>query len=183
MTKPDSLSISAEDFKKGLEESVKKTQEHFELRKTPVGPDHDLDVISMDISANDVRQARLKGETINLEWAINHGLQHPEKCEFDGHSVKANALGPLPVGFTRSYAYLSASPQDIRLSDLPKLLAEYKMMAHVTEQLLAERGARIATEKKKKDRFKSRQLDDSFFGISTTDDSQIEHDTPMGTRS
>ena len=185
MTKPDSLSISAEDFKNGLEESVKKTQERFELRKPKLdGLDPEYcNPISIDISPNDVRGARLKGEMINLEWAINQGLQFPEKCDFDGHNVKANTGGSLPAGFTRSYAFLSASPHDIRLSDLPKLLAEYKMMAHVTEQLLAERGARIATEKKKKDLHKSRQLDDSFFGIGTTDVSQHGRDATLGARS
>jgi len=181
MTNPESLSISPEDFKKGLEHTVKKTQERLQIDTAVLdGPTFDhSDTISIDISATDVREARLKGEMINLEWAINHGMQHPEKCTWDSQD-KTIPPPSLPTGFTRSYAFLSASPQDIRLADLPKLLAEYKMMVHVTEQLLGERGARVAAETKKKDLQMSRQLDDTFFGFGAVAESPAAGDyTPM----
>jgi hypothetical protein len=39
-------------------------------------------------------------------------------------------------------------PEDIRVTDLSQLLAEYRMLVHATEQLLGERAARQATERK-----------------------------------
>jgi hypothetical protein len=173
MDQPESLSISPEDFRKGLEESVAKTQERLSIGRTGSkdNDEDDEEAISTDISVWDVRQARLQGETIDLEWAIKHQKEHPEKYGLDGSNNKAtDATAPLPEGFTRAYAFLSATPHDIRLSDLPKLLSEYKMMVHVTEQLLGERGARMAMEKKRKESEKSRQLDDSFYGVGNTSD-------------
>lgn len=174
MDQPESLSISPEDFRKGLEESVAKTQERLSIGRTGskdgTGDDVDEEAISTDISVLAVRQARLRGETVDLEWAIKHQKEHPEKYGLNGSNNATEPTAPLPEGFTRSYAFLSATPHDIRLSDLPKLLSEYKMMVHVTEQLLGERGARMAMEKKKKEIEKSRQLDDSFFGVGKSAD-------------
>lgn len=177
LDKPDSLSISADDFKKGLEANVKKTQERFQIgkKKLESTDEGENDVLSTDINVLDVREARLKGETIDLEWAVKHQLEHPEKYGLDGQKRKDGDRFTLPDGFNRSYSFLNASPQDIRLSDLPKLLTEYKMMVQVTEKLIGERGARLATEKKRRDAQKSRRLDDSFYGIVTsgTDDSFV----------
>lgn len=176
MDQPDSLSISPEAFRKGLEESVSKTHERLSIGKAGSKDGTNADVedeeaISTDISVWDVRQARLNGETIDLEWAIKHQKDYPEKYGLDGSkNTKSESTAALPDGFSRSYGFLSATPQDIRLSDLPKLLSEYKMMVHVTEQLLGERGARVAMEKKKRETKKSRQLDDSFYGVGSSSD-------------
>lgn len=167
MDKPESLSIAPEDFRKGLEESVIKTQERFSIGIQ--GPVDYLDKndpgFVPNIHVRDVRQARLNGEVINLEWAIQYQKEHPEKYGMDDTMDAMTDSAPLPLGFSRSYGFLSSTPHDIRLSDLPKLLAEYKMLVHVSEQLLGERGARMAQDKKNKDTQKKRQLDDSFFGI------------------
>jgi hypothetical protein len=170
MDKPESLSIAPEDFRKGLEESVLKTQERFSI-----GVSGTVDYLENTdpgfvptIHAQDVRQARLNGEVINLEWAIQYQKDHPEKYGLDKTADPGTDSAPLPVGFQRSYGFLSSTPQDIRLADLPKLLTEYKMLVHVTEQLLGERGARLAQDKKNKDVQKKRQLDDSFFGINNS---------------
>ena len=170
MDKPESLSIAPDDFRKGLEESVIKTQERFSIGvqgTVDYLENNDLGFVP-NIHVQDVRQARLNGEVVNLEWAIKYQKEHPEKYGMDNATDPVTDFAPLPVGFLRSYGFLSSTPQDIRLSDLPKLLAEYKMLVHVTEQLLGERGARMTQEKKNKETQKKRQLDDSFFGIGNS---------------
>lgn len=170
MDKPESLSIQPEDFRKGLEESVIKTQQRFSI-----GLPGTVDYVEnadpgfvANVHVRDVRQARLNGEVVNLEWAIKHQKEHPEKYGVHDAPDPARDVVPLPSGFSRSYGFLSSTPQDIRMSDLPKLLSEYKMLVHVTEQLLGERGARMAQDKKNKATQKKRQLDDSFFGINNS---------------
>lgn len=163
MEEPNSLSISPEDFRKGLAESVSKAQQRL-----IVDASDDMSALEklstdVDISVQDVREARLRGVTVDLEWAIQHRKDHPEKYGLDAGTSQP---APLPDGFSRSYSFLSANPQDIRLSDLPKLLAEYKMLVRTTEQLLGERGARLAQEKKRRDLERNQKLDDSFFGIT-----------------
>ncbi|KAL7562990.1 hypothetical protein ACA910_018627 [Epithemia clementina (nom. ined.)] len=54
----------------------------------------------------------------------------------------------LPLGFRRSYTFLSLKPENVKVTDLPKLLEEYRMMVHATEELLAERQAKLSSEKK-----------------------------------
>lgn len=163
MEEPNSLSISAEDFRKGLVESVSQAQQRLEVASTDAKSTPDATMPAIDISVQDVRDARLRGEPINLEWAIQHRKDHPEKYGLGTDTVQP---APLPDGFTRSYTFLSANPHDIRLSDLPKLLGEYKMLVRTTEQLLGERGARMTQQKKKRDQERNQQLDDSFFGLS-----------------
>ena len=56
---------------------------------------------------------------------------------------------PLPSNFSRSYSYLATSPNDIRMSDLPKLLKEYRMLVYATESLLNERQTWRESERKR----------------------------------
>jgi hypothetical protein len=43
---------------------------------------------------------------------------------------------------------LSTKPEDIRMSDIPQLLREYRMLVHASETLLAERTAKYNAEHK-----------------------------------
>jgi hypothetical protein len=165
MNKPDSLSISPEDFRKGLAECVSKTQERLSIVE---GDDEDTEEtkpIAVVIKVRDVREARLRGEEVNLEWAMkwqreNGSLEEESDIKRDDY-----AHASLPEGFARTYNFLATRPEDVRMSDLPQLLSEYRILVHATEQLLGERAARQASEKRRKDSQRNQLLDDSFLGV------------------
>ena len=129
------------------------------------------------ITARDIRLARQMGETIDVDWAIRLQKQSQAvsvdflvadeeeagaaagegaaKASSDeeglAESVRngaSSAAAGLPSGFRRSYTFLSLQPEDVKVTDLPKLLEEYRMMVHTTEGLLAERQAKLSSEKK-----------------------------------
>eukprot|EP00934_Nitzschia_sp_Nitz4_P003827 Nitzschia sp. Nitz4//scaffold3_size479765//343825//348135//NITZ4_000144-RA/size479765-processed-gene-1.535-mRNA-1//-1//CDS//3329550890//3817//frame0 len=170
MEDPDSLSISPEDFRKGLDECTTKVQERVSIAQDLAASADQGSSLSTEIQVKDVREARLRGEVVDLEWAVQHQKDHPEKYGIGRECGLYDLEAPLPEGFKRSYGFMTSTPNDIRLADLPDLLAEYKMLVHVTEQLLGERGTRMALQKKKTQSERSKQLDDSFFGIDTTSD-------------
>lgn len=53
---------------------------------------------------------------------------------------------PLPDGFKRSYRFLATEPDEIRMSDIPALLEEYRMLVRTTELLLAERQSVVSKQ-------------------------------------
>lgn len=166
LDKPDSLSISAEEFRKGLEESVTKTQKRLSVAQAEEATHEHIPTF---ISASDVRAARLHGVVTDLDWAVKFQQEKPELLEGQrgGHGTNARAV-TLPEGFKRNYAFLGTRPEDIRFSDVPQLLEEYQMLVHVTEQLLGEKAARFAEEKRKKQSERHQLLDDTFLGIESS---------------
>lgn len=163
MDMPSSLSISPGDFRKGLEACKVGTEKRLAIitEKLEVS---DLQVHALDISAHDVRAARMRGEVVNLDWALKWQQEHAPSEQTSGlESTAEDAIpAPLPEGFSRSYSFLTTEAEDIRVSDLPQLLADYKMLVHTTEQLLGERAARHASEKRRKKAERKDSLDDSF---------------------
>ena len=119
----------------------------------------------MNITASDVRQARNIGCTADLDWALQKQKElmwkdgrvrsnfNKEGVNTDGASTHVSFLPPeeppLPSNFSRSYSYLASSPNDIRMSDLPNLLKEYRMLVHATESLLNERQTWRESERKR----------------------------------
>lgn len=119
----------------------------------------------MSIAASEVRHARTIGCTTDLDWA----LQRQKDVMWKDGKVATNYNAdekatngavnnvsflppedpPLPSNFSRSYSYLATSPNDIRMSDLPRLLKEYRMLAHATESLLNERQTWRESERKR----------------------------------
>jgi hypothetical protein len=122
-----------------------------------------------------IRERRRKGEALSVEWALqwqkeNHGLGFISGDEDDDFLLSRTAsttapvpgrpvvrraaieeaMDGLPAGFARSYAFLTASPEDIRLSDLPQLLGEYRLLVHTTETLIGQRAARIAASRRER---------------------------------
>jgi len=165
MEDPKSLSINTEEFRKGLEESRTKFKDRLDAQRkraqlqTPK-IDTAISLQYCDIPASEIRQARLGGETVDLEWAMKWQKQ---KMAADAELAKATTPGGqssgqasgsaeevLPPGFTRTYTFLTARPEDIRMSDLPQLLSEYRMLVHTSETLLGERASRLAAERKTK---------------------------------
>lgn len=160
----NTLSISPRDLTLGLDKSrASAKNRHHGLSQArrgvglstqggQIGIDLAMEVPAAVLSVRDVRSARMKGETVDLEWAtkwqesmVNQKSSQPQEPPVTIMST----VPPLPEGFTRTYTFLGARPEDIRVSDLPQLLEEYKMLAQVTEDLLTERSSRIAAEKKR----------------------------------
>ncbi|KAL7446734.1 hypothetical protein ACHAXM_011592 [Skeletonema potamos] len=119
----------------------------------------------MNIAASDVRHARSIGYTADLDWALKKQKELMWKdgnvrTNYNALEVVTNGTGnnvsflppeepPLPSNFSRSYSYLASSANDIRMSDLPRLLKEYRMLVHATESLLNERQTWRESERKR----------------------------------
>eukprot|EP00985_Skeletonema_marinoi_P002298 scaffold955_cov72-Skeletonema_marinoi.AAC.1 len=119
----------------------------------------------MSIAASDVRHARRIGRTADLDWALQRQKEVMWKdgkvaTNYNAEEVGSNGAAnnvsflppedpPLPSNFSRSYSYLATSPNDIRMSDLPKLLKEYRMLVYATESLLNERQTWRESERKR----------------------------------
>jgi aminopeptidase N len=104
-----------------------------------------------------IRAARRRGEDISLEWAIQWQQQN-SNVEIEGlaedqgndRAVIDEVTEQLPPGFSRNYSFLTSRPEDVRVSDLPQLLSEYRMLVHATETLIGQRAAKASAERKKK---------------------------------
>jgi hypothetical protein len=154
------LSIDADDFRRCLKQSRVSAEAHLAKVADENGPEEtkkeDSMVFPIEIPVSAVRAARLRGETVDLQWAKawqeEHGaLESESTLETTTRLESADGLpDSFPPGFSRSYSYMVTRPEDIRVTDLPQLLSEYKMLVHATEQLLGERTARLAAERKKK---------------------------------
>lgn len=149
---------------------------------------------SVNISAREVRDARTRGEVIDLDWAIRR--REDPLLEVGGGVAAAAAAGPastssttkaatrkrrdgrshpngpelrlppeappLPEGFARSYGFVATNPDDVRVSDLPHLLKEYRMLVRATEMLLSERTAWRESERKRHIRWTRDKLESSY---------------------
>ena len=159
----DSLSISPEEFRKHLQESTTQTQKRLSSVEAIEEMTKEDDFSVAKISARDVRTARLAGEDVNFNWANKRQTQYAlEEHKGDEEPFTAN----LPEGFTRSYQFIGTRPEEVRVSDLPHLLNEYRTLVQVTEQLLSERAARLASDKRKKDAAARSQIDAAFLGLA-----------------
>jgi len=164
------LTITPEEFRRGLEKCAagfKEKRESAEAKvesakqedETTTDVFDDEDDGLFDIPPSVVREARLSGETIDANWADRWLERHraevskerAEKAESGEYMDDRGSVPkppPLPPGFTRSYTFLSTKPEDIRMSDIPQLLREYRMLVHASETLLAERTAKYNAEHK-----------------------------------
>ncbi len=132
----------------------------------------------MSIAASDVRHARSLGCITDLDWALQKQKDfmwkdgkvttdcNTEKVEINGAVDNTNLFPsgdpPLPSNFSRSYSYLSTSANDIRMSDLPKLLKEYRMLVHATESLLNERQTWRESERKRLIQMEREKLEKNY---------------------
>ena len=168
--KAKGLTITPEEFRKGLEKCTAdliekrasaETKAEADKKQNEIPRDFfdDADDGLFDIPPSVVREARLNGETIDSSWAdrwlerrrAEFAKEQAAKAENEEHIDNQMAVPkppPLPPGFTRSYTFLSTKPEDIRMSDIPQLLHEYRMLVHASETLLAERTAKYNAEHK-----------------------------------
>lgn len=162
--------------------SAKATMDGLKTSSNSVFWDSEVDVgapcFEMSIAASDVRHARSLGCTTDLDWALQKQKDfmwkdgkvttkcNTEKVEINGAVDNINLLPfgdpPLPSNFSRSYSYLATSPNDIRMSDLPKLLKEYRMLVHATESLLNERQTWRERERKRLMQMEREKLEKNY---------------------
>jgi hypothetical protein len=148
---PTNLTILPQEFRQGLEASRSAMEAKLEeATKKLLDPELVNSPTPSVILVSDVREARMRGDVVNLEWARQHhrSIQELDSAVAPGEAASDEDI--LPIGFLRNYTYLTVRPEDIRISDLPHLLAEYRMLVHTTETLLAERAQRASLERRKR---------------------------------
>jgi hypothetical protein len=139
----------------------------------------------MTITGRDIRDASVRGETINLDWALKKQndmlwqigkvqTNSTQQAEAEGGSQFPNEP-PLPSNFSRSYSFLATRPDEIRMSDLPQLLNEYKMLVHTTETLLNERALWKDAEKKRQRKLAREILERDYDAMIGTDDAEMSN--------
>jgi hypothetical protein len=108
-------------------------------------------VSHVHLPVSELTAARLRGEDIT-QWAMKWiDEKHTSSLELHTASgektaqtgdetalsaLQATTQPSLPDGFKRSYQFLATEPDDIRMSDIPALLEEYRMLVRTTEILL-----------------------------------------------
>jgi hypothetical protein len=185
------LSISPDDFRAGIEQckqAMKVVQNkistgfsdsevecsHQGNTDFSLGDSSDQTLTYMKISGRDIREARSNGETVGIDWALRkqkdlmwqlgkvESVSTGQPNTFINRSSLPPEEPPLPAHFNRSYSYLATRPDDIRISDLPKLLNEYRMLVHATESLLNERSTWREAEKRKQMQLSRLSLERDF---------------------
>ena len=119
-------------------------------------------VSHVHLPVSELTAARLRGENIT-QWAMKW-IDEKHACSLDFHtasgektaqtsketssSVLQAATQPsLPDGFKRSYRFLATEPDDIRMSDIPSLLEEYRMLVRTTEILLVDQSNLVSKQR------------------------------------
>lgn len=195
-----SLLISPEEMKAGLDASrrkiMKKKDELLEEQEKMNAKDDahsrereefvfvdavdkdDAASFNINISARQVREARLHGESVDLDWAIERrnkstwqegrvrdvSKPSPANDDGDGQHLPPEEP-PIPPQFTRSYNFLTTPAENISLRDLPRLLNEYKMLVHTTEVLLNERMVWRESERKRQMKLQRETLEQNFLNV------------------
>jgi Vacuolar sorting protein 9 (VPS9) domain len=154
-----SLTISKESLQEALtsrKKAMERRMEESSKRKTRQEILIKPEPLFTAPSPHDIRSARLRGEKIDLDWALkwqeDHGveLEQPTLPSLAQQSGIDDVEQILPAGFRRNYSYLTVRPEDVRVNDLPMMLDEYRMLVRATETLLGERASRAAAERKAK---------------------------------
>jgi hypothetical protein len=173
---PEEFRNALQTCRAAAAEQVQKQQKQV-VTNSEATAEHDLAPSDDGVAATirippvEVRAARMRGEIVDLEWARQWYQQQqtlpPEQAMAEttacvngqsSHKVTTTAIKSafdeaaegLPEGYRREYTFLTSSPEDIRMSDLPQLLAEYRMLVHATESLIGDRAAKISAARKQK---------------------------------
>ena len=108
------------------------------------------------LSVREVRAARLRGETLDLDWALRLQEKQPTTTDVSPSKLKSHSHSHSQSKQSSStpqrYTFLGVRPENVKLSDLPKLLDEYRRLVLTTEELLGEQqrnNNRIQSERKR----------------------------------
>eukprot|EP00536_Pseudo-nitzschia_multiseries_P008481 jgi/Psemu1/20518/gm1.20518_g len=109
------------------------------------------------LSVREVRAARLRGETLNLEWALRNDDEQRRDTPPSSFGGTDWQFSPVkspsrPKLSQQRYTFLGVRPENVKLSDLPKLLDEYRKLVVTTEDLLGEQqrvNSKMQLEKKR----------------------------------
>lgn len=105
------------------------------------------------LSVREVRAARLRGETLDLGWALRRQDEELTEQEHSrGNESLLLSSSSKPKLLPQRYTFLGVRPENVKLSDLPKLLDEYRRLVLSTEELLGEQqraNNRIESERKR----------------------------------
>lgn len=112
--------------------------------------------IPRQLSVREVRAARLRGETLDLKWALGRQDWQPgveDISELSKTLPSSPLKSPSRSVFTpQRYTFLGVRPENIKLSDLPRLADEYRKLVLANEQLIGEHqraNNKIQLEKKR----------------------------------
>jgi len=172
---PASLSITKEALQEGMAASKAAVEERMQLQtalndhvESILPPEGALPSLVVDKDnvvvppLSEIRKARLRGEKVDVEWALQWQEQNNAAGSNTAVSSEAASVAHeeerLPPGFRRQYSFLTKRPEDIRVSDLPLLLEEYRMLVRTTETLLGERTLKAAAARKAKTRAMEKEL-------------------------
>jgi len=98
---------------------------------------------SRHLSVREVSAARLRGEIPDLQWALSRregGQLEHEQISAQTKTMPSSPIkSPSKSAFVpQRYTFLGVRPDSIKLSDLPRLLDEYRKLVLSNEQLLGE---------------------------------------------
>ena len=163
---PESLTISAEEFRKGLDDCRREGESrlsNIEVCTVNVPDTKDFALsasIARKLPVTTVRSARQSGEKVDLSWALKWWENREQEMSTTtvlDEASPPNPLEGLPAGFTRNYGFLTTRPENVRLSELGPLLNEYRLLVRTTETLVAERDSLAWAERKA--RLQAKQLE------------------------
>jgi len=156
MESADGFKIDMAEWKKGLEttrQNVSLPEERNLPRRNPP---------TVFIPVQKIRDARIRGETIDLNWGLTwqkNYLRQRESHDADREGAPITQskleceepflLSKLPPSLDRSYNFLGKQPNDIRCGDVKLLLEEYHQLVRACEVLLVERKSIQAAEHKR----------------------------------
>lgn len=196
-TSKPTLHMSQAEMKELLRNYLERKRDIFSEQQMNVtdassqieGVTQDMDISSrsldayqpISISLHEVTAARLRGENLN-EWAQRYidsneeSWKQPAQIQDDEEKKQFESLHQqetlsLPDGFTRSYKYLSADPNNVRLVEIPGILEEYSMLVRTVETLISERNSYLRHHRKDETKLKKERLEASLAEIEKGTDS------------
>lgn len=139
---PSSLSISQEEFTT----KIAACRTIIEERQNKIAHVPKIDILEEEKeetrfpTARDIRDARKKGEVIDIEWALAWQKGVPPAAEEQPSATNTER---------RQYSFLASSPDDIRMKDLPALLEEYRDLFETSERMRTEKATESARARRK----------------------------------
>ena len=154
------LSISREEMQKGLDAFKISRQKNIDnvVQSSLLTTTERVELSTVSVHA--VREARVRGEVINLDWALQH-LSCSDASESTSQEPSCDPVeksSSITDGFNRIYPYLHADANDIRMSDVPLLLKEYQSLVRVVEHLYSERNHSVHVNRKEEIQLKREEM-------------------------